>query len=385
MGAASWPPSQMNLVHQIADAPAEVPLRVAMISYYLPSESKIGVGFQVHELANAMVKRGHDVTVFSSCKASEGSRYKTETVPLHGSNRTFKFALKLRHIDWRPYDVLHAHGDDYWLWRRRVPAHIRTLHGSCLSEAFHIHGARERLRMFLLGLSEVLASVVADKATAVSENTRRVMPWVRTVVPNGIDLSRFHPGERNGTPVVLFVGTCRRRKRGHFLSEIFRREVLPTVPDAELWMVAEDCERAEGVKVLGRLSDKELADVYRRAWVFCLPSSYEGFGIPYVEAMASGCPVVATPNPGSLEVTANSRFGLVVEDDAVGQALTELLTSADERERMSAMGVERSREFDLAAVAARYENHYRAVLLRNNAALKATPKSRAAAPRRPSS
>ena len=47
--------------------------------------------------------------------------------------------------------------------------------------------------------------------------------------------------------------------------------------------------------MLGQVSDAELVDLYRSSWLFCLPSSYEGFGIPYAEAMANGCPVVATP------------------------------------------------------------------------------------------
>src|ERR1700704_2839355 len=166
---------------------ADASLEIAMISYYLPSGSKIGVGYQVHALANALVARGHRVTVFSSCGHSDGAEYETKTIPLEGANRTFKFALKLRRTDWTRFDVLHAHGDDYWLWRRRVPAHVRTIHGSCFSEALRIRGARERLRMILLGFSELLAGAVADQAVAVSNNTRAWMPWIRTVIPNGVD------------------------------------------------------------------------------------------------------------------------------------------------------------------------------------------------------
>ena len=305
---------------------AAMPLRIAMISYYLPSGSKIGVGYQVHALANELVRRGHSVTVFSSCGPASGSAYETETINLSGSNRTFKFALRLRTVDWSRFDVLHAHGDDYWLWRRRVPAHIRTLHGSCFSEAIRIRGVRERLRMLLLGLSEVLATAVADESVAVSQNTRQWMPWVRCVIPNGVDLKRFQPGERSRNPSVLFVGTYLNRKRGKLLVEVFERDVLPRHPDAELWMVAEDAPSGVGVRVLGRVSEAELVELYQQAWVFCLPSTYEGFGIPYVEAMASGCPVVATSNPGSVEVTQNGRLGLLVADDDLGGALFRLLT-----------------------------------------------------------
>jgi len=337
---------------------AVAPLRVAMISYYLPSGSKIGVGYQVHALANALVDRGHSVTVFSSCGPSPDARYRTQTVPLEGSNRTFKFALRLRRIDWAPFDVLHAHGDDYWLWRRRVPAHVRTLHGSCLSEALRIRTARERLRMALLGLSELLASLVADETVAVSENTRRWAPWVRTVIPNGVDLARFHPRERSPHPSLLFVGTYLRRKRGKLLADAFECDVLPALPDCELWMVCEDAPPRPGMKVLGRVSDDELADLYGRAWVFCLPSEYEGFGIPYVEAMASGCPVVATRNPGAVEVTRNGELGVLVACDCVGEAVLRLLTSPGERDRLARAGLATAARYDIGGVVAAYEAIY---------------------------
>ena len=332
-----------------------------MISYYLPSGSKIGVGHQVHLLANAMVDRGHRVTVFSGCEASEGARYATETMRLRGSNRTFKFALQLRHVDWSAFDVLHAHGDDYWLWRRRVPVHVRTLHGSCFSEAIHISGAKERLRMALLGLTELLATAVADEAVVVSENSRRWMPWVRRVIPNGVDLSRFRPGERSENPSILFVGTYGRRKRGKLLADVFEREVVPRLPNAELWMVAEDAPPRRGVTVFGRIPDDELASLYGRAWLFCLPSSYEGFGIPYVEAMAAGCPVVATRNSGAVEVTRSGRHGVLVHDTSLGESLVSMLTSPGDRERFAYEGLRRARDFDLRRTVEAYEALYASI------------------------
>ncbi|MEI5579328.1 glycosyltransferase, partial [Streptomyces brasiliscabiei] len=85
----------------------------------------------------------------------------------------------------------------------------------------------------------------------------------------------------------------------------FQREVLPHIPDARLEMVCRDAppDPGPGVEVLGALNDEELVAAYQRAWVFCLPSDYEGFGIPYAEAMACGVPVVATENPGARYVT----------------------------------------------------------------------------------
>jgi glycosyltransferase involved in cell wall biosynthesis len=344
--------------------PAARPLRIAMISYYLPSESKIGVGYQVHELATELTRRGHRVDVFSPCAPVEGATYGHVHLPLTGSLRTFRFAFTMRRQDLSSYDVLHAHGEDYWMWRRRVPRHVRTLHGSCFEEALRIPGAWQRLRMVMLGFTEVLASIVADETVLISPQTRRWTPWVRTVIPNGVDPSRFTPGsaaDKSATPTVLFVGTWRGRKRGAELARQFAQTVRARVPDAQLRMVTQDAPASlpDGVAVLGRLSDDELAEEYRRAWVFCLPSDYEGFGIPYAEAMAAGLPVVATRNIGARYVTDGGRAGVLADLDEIGGELAALLREPERREHLAAASRDRSTAFDLARVADAYEAAYR--------------------------
>jgi phosphatidyl-myo-inositol alpha-mannosyltransferase len=348
---------------------AERPLRIAMISYYLPSGSKIGVGYQAHELANELSRRGHAVDMFSSCPPVDGASYGHHRIVLLGAGRTFRFAFALRKIDFSGYDVLHAHGDDYWLWRRRVPAHIRTVHGSCFEEALRIRGTKERLRMLLLGFSEVLASLVADQTAVVSPETRRWLPWVRQVIPNGVDTRRFRPdpARRRSYPVVLFVGTWNGRKRGSQLAQIFAAQVRPRVENAELWMVARDApaDAGEGVRILGELSDVELVDAYQRAWVFCLPSSYEGFGIPYVEAMASRLPVVATRNVGARYVTVEGRYGVLTDLSSLGTCLTEVLLDEGFRKHMADDALQAVDRFSLHRVVDRYVALYHSVLAVN--------------------
>nr|WP_246414154.1 glycosyltransferase family 4 protein [Microbacterium thalassium] len=334
-----------------------------MISYYLPSDSKIGVGYQVHALANELARRGHTVDVYSPCAPVEGALYNVIQLPQTGGMRTFRFAFVMRRRDLSRYDVLHAHGEDYWMWRRRVPMHIRTLHGSCFEEARRIRGLKEKLRMVMLGFSEVLASIVADRTALISPQTRRWTPWVSTVIPNGVDTRLFGPDEsaRSRAPTVLFVGTWRGRKRGAELARVFAEEVRPRVPDATLRMVTQDApsDLPDGVTVLGRLTDDELAAEYRSAWVFCLPSSYEGFGIPYAEAMTAGLPVVATPNQGARFVTDDGCYGVLVPLAGLGGRLASLLQDAAERERLSDASRERAQAFELTTVADCYERLYR--------------------------
>ena len=333
--------------------------RIAMISLYLPSESKMGAGYQAHAMANAFVARGCTVTMFSSCVRPDDARYEHVLVPVGKRGRTFRFAWELRGYDWSRFDVIHAHGDDYWLWLRK-PVRVRTMHGSCLAEAIHIPRVSEKVRMLLLGLSEVLAAAVAHRTVAVSENTRRGYPWIRRMIPNGVDTGRFKPGgPRAAVPTVLFVGTYRNRKRGDLVMAAFAKHVRPVFPDAQLWMVCNDAPEAPGVTVLGRVSEEALTELYRRAWVFTLPSTYEGFGVPYIEAMASGTPVVATPNPGAVEVLGNGKFGRIAQPEKLGQAILKLLQDEQERRRLADLGLSRVERYQWPRVVEQYLEIYR--------------------------
>ncbi|HWE03314.1 MAG TPA: glycosyltransferase family 4 protein [Tepidisphaeraceae bacterium] len=345
-----------------------------MISHYLPGGSKIGSGYQAHYMANALCRRGHHVTMFSLCQAGDAALYKTVVVPTERP-RTFRFAWNLRRIDWSRFDVLHAHGDDYWLWGATRPVHVRTMHGSCFAEAVHIPRIFEKLRMTLLGLSEVMATLVADRTACVSRNTAVYYPWVKDVIVNGVDLSAFYPGHtlrisgqansasaapdgKELQPTILFVGTYHHRKRGALLAEAFARTIRPVLPEARLWMVCSDAPSADGVKVFGRIPLEDLAELYRRAWVFCLPSSYEGFGVPYIEAMASGTPVVATPNAGAREVLDNGKYGILCQPDQLGLTLLRLLRDSSERQRLRTLGLERVKEYSWERVVEQYEAIY---------------------------
>jgi glycosyltransferase involved in cell wall biosynthesis len=334
------------------------PLRIAMVSYYMPSESKLGTGHQVHALANALADRGHEITVFTRCRPSAGALYSTQTVGVEGSLRTFKFASHLRRMDWSDFDVLHAHSSDFLLSGKTKPPHVRTVHGSSLREAIHIRGPRARVVMLYYAGCEITATVIADTSVAVSRNTQAWLPWVRTRIPNGVDLSRFSPGEKSSNPSILFVGTYFQRKRGWLLADVFERDILSRVPDAELWLVSEDAPARPGMTIFPRLPEADLQDLYRRAWVFCLPSTYEGFGIPYIEAMASGTPVVATRNAGAIEVTENGRYGAIVADDGLPDALLALLQSSSARGRLAADALRHVQKYSLASVAESYESLY---------------------------
>jgi len=334
-------------------------MKIAITSLYLPSGSKIGVGYQVHYLANEFIKRGHDVTVFSQTGRSEDSLYDVVVVPPRKRLRTFGYAWDLRGCDFTKFDVLNAHGDDWFLWGCKRPRHIHTFHGSCFAEMLHAKGLRAKARMGALALCEYNSCFLPDELVAVSENTRKHIPMVKRVIPNGVDLTAFAPGdEKSASPSLLFVGTMTNRKRGAMLLDIFRREIQPRVPGAEFWAVCEEPVSGGGVRWFGRVSQEKLTDLYRQAWVFCLPSTYEGFGVPYIEAMASGAPVVASPNLGAREVTQEGRAGLIARDAELGETIVRVLKDAALREQLSAAGLRRSLDFGWDRVCSLYEALY---------------------------
>ncbi len=337
-------------------------MRIAMLCSFLPSDTKGGAGYQAHHLANQLVARGHRVTLFSQSPRPDDATYAHVCNRVPARFRSWRTSWSMRSIDWSQFDVVHAHGDDWCLWNRAVPPHVRTMHGSCVSEAWHVPGLKSKMRMLWLAGLETLSCVVADRVVGVSINTTRSYPWIRNVIPNGVDLSVFKPGVKESGPTILFVGTYENRKRGRLLMDVFARQVRPAVPEAKLWMVCSDAQPAQGVDVLGTLSTNELADCYRRAWVFCLPSSYEGFGVPYIEAMASGTAVVATNNVGANEVLQGGTYGRIVEPGNLGQALVTLLRDAPARAAMAEAGVVRARAFSWDVVIAGYETLYNKVI-----------------------
>lgn len=339
-------------------------MNLAITSLYLPSGSKIGVGYAVHAFSNAMVLRGHNVTVFSQTGAPEDALYRVVVPPSGKRFRSFAFAWNLRQCDFTPFDVLNAHGDDWFLWGCKRPRHIHTFHGSLLAETWNAKGLVTKLRLAALALCELGACFLANERVAVSENTRRFIPFIDQVIPNGVDLSAFRPdGNKSAAPSVLFVGTMQGRKRGALLLKAFREEIRPRVPEAEFWAVCEEKVEGEGVRWFGRVPHEKLTELYRRAWAFCLPSSYEGFGIPYIEAMSSGTAVVATPNLGAREVTREGKCGLLVADDQLGAGLIRILTDATLRRSLEAAGLERAQDFGWDRVCELYESIYKPMTL----------------------
>ena len=160
-----------------------------------------------------------------------------------------------------------------------------------------------------------------------------VPPAKLAVVPNGVGPPFGPAGAREDGAYVLAVGTLEPRKNLARLVEAFSRADLD---GHELWIVGArgwgDVEvRGERVRWLGRVSDEQLARLYRGARCVAYASLYEGFGLPVLEALACGVPVVAADLPPLREVAGDAAvFADPLDPDAIAAGLREAVARGDE-------------------------------------------------------
>jgi glycosyltransferase involved in cell wall biosynthesis len=216
----------------------------------------------------------------------------------------------------------------------------------------------ERLRFWLGKRLLKRADVVVAVSQATAADAARVAgvaPRRIRVVPEAAD-DVFTPRPLAGERVkqrwgvdpgyLLFVGALDARKDPASLLRAWAaaREVRP---ELELVIAGDPGRQAPprmaGAKLLGRVDDEELADLYRAAGCLVFPSRYEGFGLPCLEAMACGCPVTAFRNSSLPEVV--GAAGVLVDDgDAkmLGRAAAGMI---GDRERWRGAGLERAKAF----------------------------------------
>jgi glycosyltransferase involved in cell wall biosynthesis len=195
----------------------------------------------------------------------------------------------------------------------------------------------------------------ARRIVAVSEFTRRELVELLhvpddkiRVVPNGVDdeFTRDGPGAEG--EYVLAVGTLEPRKNLRRLVEAARRnDVELRVVGARGWGGVD--VGGNGVRWLGEVSDADLARLYRGALCVAYPSLYEGFGIPVLEAMACGAPVV-TSRGTAMEELADGAAVLVDPSDPVELAAG-IERAVAERDTLVARGLQRARAFRWDAIA----------------------------------
>jgi len=226
----------------------------------------------------------------------------------------------------------------------------------------------------------------ASHIIAVSQNTKHdLMQYLKipenriSVIYDGVDHSIFKPYEVKifDKPYILYAGSERPRKNLSRLFEAFAK-LKGEFPELKLVKVgvpgrSEEYRRnvmrkldslgiTQDVIFVDLASELDLAHYYSSASLLAYPSLYEGFGLPPLEAMACGCPVV-TSNTSSLPEVVG-KAGIMVDPyntDALAQAMRQVLTDAKLRDDMVSKGLEQAKRFSWKETARKTQEVYNKV------------------------
>jgi len=171
---------------------------------------------------------------------------------------------------------------------------------------------------------------------------------------------------------VLSLGTVQPRKNYVGLMRAFARLPEPDVSlviaggrgwlSDDIYRAVEELGLDARVRFLGFVDDVDLPALYSMAVLFALPSLYEGFGIPLLEAMACGTPVIAADNSSLPEVVGDAGILLDAHDtDALAQTMRQLLGDTEQQQRLARRGLARARQFTWQHAAEQLLSTYRRV------------------------
>jgi glycosyltransferase involved in cell wall biosynthesis len=367
-----------------------------LIDYRPALRQRTGVGEYAHELARALIpllaNTGGTLTIFSSSwkdriapGAVPGARKVDAHVPVRLLNRAWhRWELPAIETFAGPVDV--AHSMHPLLIPARSAAQVVTIHDLYFLD--RPDAASAEIRRDYPGLTasharRADAVIVVSNYTAKEVQRRLDVPADRvSVCPPGAPGWVARDPNRIAEPgPILFVGTIEPRKNVGVLLAGYRK-LLALMPDAPPLVMAggvapesssllaelDKAPLAGRARHLGYVTDSARQDLYRSASVLVLPSLNEGFGLPALEAMTVGVPVVAA-NRGALPDLLDGAGVLVEPDDAEGiaRALQGFLTDRERAKTAADRGLRRARDFTWDATARGVMDVYSAAIERRAA------------------
>jgi glycosyltransferase involved in cell wall biosynthesis len=289
----------------------------------------------------------------------------------------------------RPVDLFHG-VTGFELPRRGPYALVTTVHDLIPLRFPALVPWRHRLAVRLLlgsALRHAAQVIAVSEATRAEILERYPIPPERVVVvpeaadtqfapPAAADRARVRGDYGLDGPYVLFVGLLEPKKNlGTLLRAVARLARTGRLGSATLaiagaagWGTEDPAAAAarlglgDRVRCLGPVPDADLPALYGEALVFVFPSLWEGFGLPVLEAMAAGAPVLASRRGALPEITAGAAWLVEPDEGALAEALERLLGDAALRARLREAGLARARAYSWERAARETMAVYRAAL-----------------------
>lgn len=258
-----------------------------------------------------------------------------------------------------PIDLCHAVGGAIPASRAPLVVTIHDLAHRHFPELFSRHGRRFFRRSLRLVRDHAVQVQVPSQATfedcvsvGIGRERLRLVPWGCTVTdPTPEEVIEVRRRFALPQDYVVCVGTLEPRKNGRGLLEAWRRlgrdDVGLVFVGPAGWGDSEDLSTSAPNVTMTGFVDVETRDaLYRGAVASCYPSLFEGFGLPVLESMALGCPVVTSSGTATAELVAGGA-GIAVDPhdpDAIAAGLASVLDDPELRQRLVAAGSERAAE-----------------------------------------
>jgi glycosyltransferase involved in cell wall biosynthesis len=355
-------------------------VRIAIDATSVPRQ-RAGAGTYIYNLVQALAQVDRDNTYFVFAKPEtfdardlerDGFRLVPVRLPSRLARMLWEQATLPVHLRRLNVDVLHSPHYTTPLapgpWRRVVTFHDVTfflLPGRYpVLRRLYFQGASRagaRLADLVIAVSETVKSDLVRHLSLPAE-TVRVVPLAPGAGFRPLDDSARMEAvrERYGLPLrfILNVGTLEPGKNQATLVRAFHRlkaqglEQGLVIAGQRGWMyeklfrLVDDLGLREDLRFVGYLPDDDLAAVYSMADLFVFPSLYEGFGLPPLEAMACGLPVVASSAPALAEVLDGAALLVDARDvSALADASARALRDRRLRSRLRRQGLERASQF----------------------------------------
>ena len=182
------------------------------------------------------------------------------------------------------------------------------------------------------------------------------------VAPNGVRTPFSEVGPAAEGRHFLYVGNDKPHKNVDVLVDAFSK-----MENASLVLAGADFDRFKSrdrVVVAGFVDDAELAALYRGAIALVMPSREEGFGLPALEAMASGCAVITSNAPALVEITGDAAVHVEPDVASLAEAMTRIASDESLRAALASRGIARAKTFTWTRCAELTRAVFRAAIAR---------------------